>query len=297
MKKLVMILIFSISLCLIPISEKAVETEGTFTPVFANYAPVQSNQLIWNGITEKTLNATDVNVSSVSINLTITDANGNLMDWYCYLNISGTWMIVDYEIDANNGSKSTTNVSWFMPVTNYSISFNLTDHFLWDNRTFWFETDYSVPTLTDESPVNGSIVTVRDVDWHINITDFTPFNWSIECSTGANISNTSSTNGTYYLNMTNLPDCTTYTIWVNVTNGNKTVNNSYLFSVILPTIPGAGGGGYIPPVSVPEEKPSVPAEVEEGIRLSVGMMILIVAIFFILILWKRRKKDKEKSSS
>ena len=116
MKKTFLLILFLV-LCFF-ISVKGVPTIGTFTPISPNQSPVQSNHLIWDGITEKSLNATDVNVSSVSINFTINEPDGDPMDWYIYYNNSGTWGLVDFGTGTSNGTKISTNVSWFRPVTN-----------------------------------------------------------------------------------------------------------------------------------------------------------------------------------
>lgn len=272
---------------------------GTFVPIASyNFAPVQSNHLIWNGLTEKTLNATNVNVSSVSINFTIADPNGNVMDWYIYLNTGGIYNLIDSDSSVSNGTVTTTNISWFRQTTNYSISFNLTDGIDWSNKSYWFITDFSVPQISSPSPSNGSIIAVSTCNWNVAITDFVPFNWSIECTNGQNSSGNMDTNGTFYLNLTSLTTLTLYTVYVNVTNGNMTNNVSYIFTVIIsaPSSTGRTGGGgglYILPPSEELIKKGAPVE-EAGINISMGIIILVVLfiIFIILFLRKRKKEAK-----
>lgn len=285
--------IFLLFFLCIPININALPTTGTFTPIAINQAPVQSNHLIWNGITEKTLNATNVNVSSTSINFTITDPNSNTMDWYIYHNASGIWQLIDSDTGVNNGTETTTNVSWFGQLTNYSISFNVTDNALWTNESYWFITDYSVPQFSDVNPSNGSIVTTSSCSWHLSITDLVTFNWTIECDNGQSSSGNDDTSDTFYLNLTGLTTLTLYNIWVNATNWNKTNNDSYIFTVIIPTTPSpsVGGGGWVPPI--PEEEIDIePVEaIDEGTMLWTGIG-MIVLFFIFLIVYKRRKKEK-----
>jgi len=291
MKKIIIIsilLIFFFS-----INVKGIPTTGTFTPLPPpNQVPVQSNHLIWNGLTEKSLNATDVNVSSISINFTITDINANSMDWYIYHNASGTWKLVDSGIGVYNGSKITTNVSWFRQLTNYSISFNVTDGSLWANETHWFVTDYSVPYLSGENPSNGSIITTSSCSWSINITDYTIFNWTINCSSGDNSSGNMSTNGTFYLNMTGLTTAS-YTVWVNVTNGNMSINHFFIFTVIISAVTPGRGEGWVPP---PEEDiitEEVVTHIDDSTMIITGVGIIILfSIFLWIIVAKRRKEGK-----
>lgn len=229
--KIPLLFFFILILCIIPIQVEGVPTQGTFTPLFTEYAPVQSNHLIWNGITEKLLNATNVNVSSTSINFTISDANNNTMDWYCYLNNSGVWELIDDASGVRNSTISITNTSWFIPLQNYSISFNVTDSFNWTNASYWFVTDYSVPLIYNPNPSNNSIVTTDLCNWSITITDFVPFNWTIECSEGNFTNGTLDTNRTFYLNITNLTQYTTYIFWVNATNTyNRSTHKIFYFN-------------------------------------------------------------------
>ncbi len=287
---LLLILFFSIN-------ANALINTGTFTPIApANTVPVQSNHLIWDGLLEKTLNASNVNVSSESINFTIADIDAHSMDWYLYHNDSGVWKLIDYSTGVSNGTEIATNVSWFRQLTNYSVSFNVTDGIGWTNESYWFVTDFSVPQLSNESPANGSVIATSSCSWHINISDYVSFNWTINCSNGQNSSDNESTNGTFYLNLTGLTTAS-YTVWVNVTNGNMTNDSFSIFTVIIPseeTSVGGGGGGWIPP---PEEEveEEVEARVDDTAMITTGLITAVLFSIFFLIIFKNRKKEKEKA--
>src|SRR4030042_2546036 len=274
-------------------------TTGTFTPLVstANLVPVQSNHLIWDGLTEKTLNATNVNVTSVSMNFTIADPNGNIMDWYIYHNDGGTWRLVDSDIGVGNGTVKTTNVSWFRQTTNYSVSFNITDGVNWSNITRWFVTDYSVPQILNPVPSNGSIVAAAVCSWHVNIADFVPFNWTLTCSNGQTSNGRLDANGTFFLNLTGLTTLTLYTVYVNVTNGNMTSNISFIFTVIIPAAGshvGGGGGLYVPPPDNVTKVKKVTAKTEADIMTRTGVFILLFVFLIIIVFWRRRREKNEK---
>ena len=283
-------LIFLLIVCF-SISVSGVPTTGTFTPIAPlNQVPVQSNHLIWNGLTEKLLNATNVNVSSISTNFTIADPNGDMMNWYMYHNVSGAWELIDSDTGTSNGTKVTTNVSWFRPTTNYTISFNITDSANWTNATYWFVTDFSVPQFSNEDPNNGSIISVALYNWTINITDYATFNWTINCSNGQNNSGNISTNGTFHLNLTNLLASTTYTVYVNATNGNFTNNEWFIFTYVPPTVTGAPiGGGGRPAEDLPSE-PSVAVVTSTLITSGIFIILTCSLTVIILIFYKKKKR-------
>ena len=117
-----------------------------------NNAPAQSNQLIWNATTatEKTLNATDVDLYPTSFNVTINDADGDKMDITIMTNESGTWTVVNTGNDLSNGAYSFTNTSWVDTYnTKYWISFDLTDGTDWSNHTYHFTTTNAYEIVWD----------------------------------------------------------------------------------------------------------------------------------------------------
>lgn len=259
---------------------------------FVNTPPTQNSHSINGGSTVKYLNATDVNMTATSIRAILSDTDGHTMNWTIYYNNSGTWDTVDNDTGVGNGTIITTNVSWFQQHTNHTISYNVTDGIDWTNETYWFYTDYYIPILSNPSPSNGSTITVRTCNWHITITDQVTFNWTIECNSH-NSSGNNNITGTYYLNMTGLNDLTTYTVYVNATNGNRTVNESFIFTVMLPSTPTStpGGGGFVPPP--PDDTvggtTTTPSVDDNTLFMTYGLLILLGFIFIIIII-KRRKK-------
>ncbi|GAG78203.1 unnamed protein product, partial [marine sediment metagenome] len=73
------------------------ETYHFTTEAVANNPPTQSNQKIWNSTTatEKSLNATDVDLYPTSFNVTINDADGDNMNITILTNESGSWTVVN----------------------------------------------------------------------------------------------------------------------------------------------------------------------------------------------------------
>jgi len=91
--------------------------------------------------------------------------------------------------------------------------------------------------IENESPSNGSINLDFDsnFNWSIYVynSDGNTTSGSIECSNGNNMSWTDQPNGTRTLNLPNLVDSTTYTIWVNATDGTIVLNRTFWFQTIM----------------------------------------------------------------
>ena len=277
-------------------SSSALTITSTFTPLAgANNSPVQTNHVLWDGNHEYALNASDVAVNLVSINFTITDADGHNMNWTLY---QGT-NLIDSDTTTGNGTKITTNTSWIKQKTNYTLYFNVTDGVDWNNKTLWFTTNYSIPVFSGENPGNGSTITSSSTTWSITITDEVPFNYSISCSNNQSINGTRNTTGTYSLPLSGLSEYTEYIVWVNVTNGNNTIHRWYVFNTLsfgsgsTPRRPGGGGAGLL----IPPTEDTLPSGTSSkdtggsGMTMYTGLLILVVVIFlFIFLYLKRRKK-------
>jgi len=165
------------------------DSYGSWTSLTTNSAPTQSNQLIWDGSTEKTLNATDVTVSPTSFNITISDPDGDKMNITIKTNESGTWKVVNQTSGSglSNGTYSFTNVSWVDSYsTTYYISFNVTDGTDWTNETFKFTTIAGANVVCSSSIYNSAGNTVS-------------YNWGNWTATGGdtNVGNYSDANQTY----------------------------------------------------------------------------------------------------
>lgn len=96
------------------------------------------------------------------------------------------------------------------------------------------------PTITNETPTNQSIEQNLIVNWTVYIADPNgdAINWTIYCSNGQNNSGVLDTNGTKNVTLTGLDECTTYTVFVNVTDGTNWVRKWYVFTTVLITFYG-----------------------------------------------------------
>jgi hypothetical protein len=128
----------------------------------SNTAPTQSGQCIWNSTTmvNKSLNATNVDLTPTSFNVTIQDADGDNMNITIKTNESGTWTIVNQTSGSglSNGTYSYYNTSWVDTyITKYWISFNVTDGTDWCNATYHFTTSYHF-TITLNDPTEDGYI-------------------------------------------------------------------------------------------------------------------------------------------
>jgi hypothetical protein len=91
------------------------------------------------------------------------------------------------------------------------------------------------PTITNPQPINGSIGQNTSLLWTVDIADHEGqnMNWAIACSNGQSASG-SSYNDTVYVLISNLGYSTTYTVWVNVTDGENPVSKWFSFSTKTP---------------------------------------------------------------
>ncbi|MHA1290371.1 MAG: PKD domain-containing protein, partial [Candidatus Thorarchaeota archaeon] len=236
-------------------------SDGTATKPYASTAltaddstntnPVQSNQLIWDGSAEKSLNATDVAVPPTSFNITISDTDGDKMNITVKTNESGTWQVVNQTGGSglSNGTYSFTNVSWVDSYsTTYYISFNVTDGTDWANETFKFTTiaNYTTPTISNPSPSDNAtdvnpnpVLSVKCIDldgdtmnaawWWNDSGTWKQFATNTSLSNNTIITQSNSNFSSYN---------TTYQWAVNLTDGTDYVNNSYTFTTRNQYIPG-----------------------------------------------------------
>jgi len=172
-----------------------------YCPPAPTQAPTQSNQLIWDGTTEKTLNATDVAVPPTSFNITISDADGDKMNITIKTNESGTWQVVNQTSGSglSNGTYSFTNVSWVDAYnTTYYISFNVTDGTDWTNETFKFTTIAGANVVCYSSIFNsaGNTVSYNWGNWTANPGDTNVGNYSDASQTFIKATNNGSADGT-----------------------------------------------------------------------------------------------------
>ena len=161
----------------------------------------------------------------------ILDPEGNTFNWSLTCSNGQS----NSDTDDTNGtySLSLTNLQY---STLYTIWANATDsQGNTTHNTFYFTTKSNAELLiTSPSPANNTGSQNLNLTWSISIQDpdSERFNWSLTCSNGQSNSDTDDTNGRKSLTLTNLDYYTTYTIYLNATDGTYTVSYTHL---TLPT--------------------------------------------------------------
>lgn len=203
----------------------------TLTIVFSTL-PQISNPYPPNGSTGINPNAT--------LNITISDSQGDTMGITWCSNSSGSWQVFGINNSVGNGTYYQTNSNFSSYNKTYWWSVSCTDGSNWTNATHHFTTESASvndqPTFSGEAPSNkstGVSISTSSLSIAIEDPEGDMFNWMIE--TSPNIGNNSGTdegNGTKSCNISGLSYDTTYTWYVNATDtgsGNWT-NNSYIFT-------------------------------------------------------------------
>lgn len=97
------------------------------------------------------------------------------------------------------------------------------------------------PTLGAPTPANQSTGQPSTFIWSLWVqdADLDLFNWSIECDNGQTNNGFNDVNGIKQLDLNNLDLETTYTIWVNVTDGFDSISAWFVFSTRLANEPDA----------------------------------------------------------
>jgi len=95
---------------------------------------------------------------------------------------------------------------------------------------FEFKTK-SAPIVSHESPTNNSIDNNISLWWNCSIDDpeGNSFNYTIQCNNSQNVSQDGVTNGTKSLSLSGLSYNTTYTVWVNTTDGHNETRDVFTF--------------------------------------------------------------------
>jgi hypothetical protein len=175
----------------------------------ANQAPAFGTPSPTNGSTGQ--------ATSLTWSIPITDGNGDTFNWTLQCS-NGQHNETN---GASNGTKS-LSLSGLSYSTTYKVWVNATDGLTTTRRWYTFETLVnSPPSFGTPSPTNGSTGNSRALTWQISITDVNggTFNWSIQCSNTQHNEANGATNGTKTLSLSGLSYLTTYTIWVNATDG------------------------------------------------------------------------------
>lgn len=231
-----------------------------------NSPPVISNPNPANGTTGQPI--------TFDWNVTVQDPNSDLMN--ITIECPGGCITQNWNNVANNSFLA--SLSGMSYNTNYTVYVNTTDSLLWTNETFWFFTKLNTaPSLpSNPNPANESIDNPLSFTWSINITDADgdTFNWTIECNNTQSNSSNDDTNGTKSVDLSGLSHNTTYTVYVNVTDGTDSISHWFTFntSSILTT--------YIRITALTDRADLTPIWITViGV---VGFVILIALLFAVL---------------
>jgi len=218
--------------------------------------------------------ATGVTLSP-TLSANISDADGNLMDWYIRTNDNGgTWETLASNTGVGNSSISTATTTHFInhsTVCTWSV--NVSDSTTWTNQTFTFTTlSNTAPTITNPSPSDGATgVSVGLSSLSVTIEDSeNTFNWTITTSPniGTNSANGAS-NGSKTCTIAGLSYDGYYTWTVSVTDGTSWTNTTYDFTV--ESDPGTGP----PPNSAPTASNPYPTDESTLIPLTPICHVLV----------------------
>jgi len=178
---------------------------------------------------------TNVLISQATWNATIEEPSGSLFNWSIETSPNiGT----NSSTDDTNGSKVVDLSTPLSYGTLYTVYVNVSksgDPTNSTNATFTFTTEFEnlPPVLSNPVPANQT-TTVSDAQstWSITINDpeGNTFNWSIDISNGDSNSSNTDSNGTKTVDLTTpLAFNTNFYVWVNVTDGEDIVNETFWF--------------------------------------------------------------------
>lgn len=178
--------------------------------------------------------ATNVPINTTALIVTIHHSQGHVLT-YTMTTVPPIGNSTCY--DVLNGTK-TCNISGLTYETTYHWFVNVTDGTSWNNKTYQFTTEdapvnnpplITTPIPTEnatEIPLNTTVLSIQIQD-----PESDPFTWMI--TTYPDIGSdqeTNATNGTKYCPITGLISSTTYTWFVNVSDGIYWTNNTYHFT-------------------------------------------------------------------
>ena len=208
----------------------AVNSTDLFTgPSVESTSPEQSGVVPVNGSTGIS--------STPSLYVNCSDFDGDTMNATWWSNSSGAWIqFASNTSIANNTNITQANSNFTGQNITYWWSLNLSDGSTWTNNTYYFTTSTfnTCPESSNPSPANNSAVNPTSFSyWNITITDVDgdTTNGTIVCSCGNNTNWTNESDGIRSLQINQiLPYGQTYTVWLNFTDGNCTVNETYHFT-------------------------------------------------------------------
>jgi len=202
--------------------------------------------------------ATDVE-RFTTLYVNCSDYDGDTMNATWWWKNNSIWYQFGTNSSFTDSNISQTNANFSGYLTTYNWSLNLTDGTSWVNNTYSFTTTdvwvNTCPESSNATPANGSQHIDVDVGfWNITITDVDGnlTSGSIECSCGNSTSWVNQADGIKSLEINQtLNWSTTYTIYVNYTDGHCIKNETFNFTTAsLLTInllhPENGSTGHCP---------------------------------------------------
>ena len=165
---------------------------------------------------------------SLTWNITIQDIDGDTFDWSIECSNSQS----NSSNNDVNGSKQ-LDISGLSYSTEYTVWVNATDGTNWTREWFTFTTEANtIPVISNENPTNNSIDQPLALTWNCTITDPDELmNWTIECNNSQTASGTSAT-GSIQVALSGLSYLTTYTVWVNITDGYAGISEWFIFTTM-----------------------------------------------------------------
>lgn len=147
-----------------------------------------------------------------------TDGTASLYNWIGWMAGGSGHALYDGAVD-NVWDGTGVHTSWTV-VTTYDATFKFYGY----NAT-------SPLAFGTPAPENDEDNQHLDFDWQIGIIDVNgdPFNWTIECNNSQQSSANLEANGTKILSLSGLAFNTTYTVYVNATDGFYWTNETYTF--------------------------------------------------------------------
>jgi len=154
-------------------------SDENWTDIFSFEVKAQPQPMITNE--QPADGAVDINPTP-TLQVTITDFQGDSVDWYIMSNASGSWTTLDSgTLPDGNGTVSNTSSLMDEYSKTYYWSVNASDGVLWTNETYQFTTIRGRPIISDEQPADGAVdvnpghtlqVKIADlqgdsVDWYI----------------------------------------------------------------------------------------------------------------------------------
>ena len=196
-------------------------------PTVSSTTPVQSNEKPSDGAVNIFLQP----VCSIQVN----DLDGDNMDVNFFSNFSGVWTNYQTNASVGNGTYQWHFVGANTNNIKYWWSVNLTDGLTWNNQTYNFTTiTLGAPQQSNEYPNDGAIGISRfqtNVSVYISDINGDLMDWTIEVDNSDSNSGNNNPNGTINCSLsTPLSYSTTYTWWVNITDGIHWFNQTYTFT-------------------------------------------------------------------